>query len=338
MMKKLEEQLHELETKINIETSFEECQIMQNQISAMEEDALSHLHSEIKYAGESLLCQSKDFDFLTNLTSDLEKTSYMSTMTKNSQSMYNGTLKNIHLIELLKRCVTLSSSVTEKIAYLSSQNKSYIINSENSNNKASCKFDCITCLAQKDPLMFCMDGCKPCSVKIKAEEEFFLKKTKRTHLQQLYLANKKTIQNVISDKDTINNSNKGTLYNFDNENNTQNDLSIKCSKREFPDNLMIGPRYYYVMLSSDPADGDNSYIKTALINNFLKILSPYSKIESHTYVVTFDENNIITLHGLLKQHSSSKCISNTTSIFSNKIKNQNTKKTNNRYKEIKNLQ
>jgi hypothetical protein len=119
--------------------------------------------------------------------------------------------------------------------------------------------------------------------------------------------------------------------------NEINTINEEINTRNLPDNLSIGYRYYFITFSSDPKDGDPTDIKNALINNFLKFSALFVKVVSSIYAIALDENNNITLYGLLKQDTPSNCISITTKIFSNKIKNKDTKKTNDRPKSLENL-
>lgn len=262
----------------------------------------TYLESQFKYIFDTLYHQSTDFKLLMGISDEKDKNEYIQTMSNNTKSMSNDS-KNINvLISFLKEIDILMFDMMNII------NRVNITISKNEQGKLPCKFECHKCMANDDPILFCMDECDTCLGKRTAEKEFSIKLAKKEHLKMLYM------KNAVS--------------------------SDICKRKEtitFNEGVLIGDRYYLVKLSSDKSDGDDEYIKKCLTENFMKLLTPSTLIKSKIYTVKKSGSGEMELTALMRQQTPSGCISNTTNIFKNKIKSQHGHQKYNRPKSIKNF-
>lgn len=388
---KLKDQISDIADKVNKELSQQEIVEINNAISAISINIYSMIDCELKYTHDSLSNQETDFKLFTNIKDTNERNDYMAIMVKNTSSMCHGTLKIRQLFDELKQLNKISFTLTKKFAgtlvtfridnnafnrvdncslgQISTSNDVCLFENQaqsivHHSGENVCKFNCTACEASKNTLLYCINECKLCEAKTKAEKEFLYKKTKRDHLQELYLAEKrvnkpeynncgsihteKTIHNTkhntkdnskdlkYNTKDkTEDNATENTKYEDNTEDNTEGNTKENL-KDLLPDTLLFGSRYYYVTLSSPFSVDELSYIECALEKNFMKLMAPSMLVLSHIYSIVCEGDNVL-LKGLIKQKTPSVCISNNSGIFKNKIKIKDTNKTVDRPKNIENL-
>lgn len=229
--------------------------------------------------------------------------------------------------------------IVENIDTATDNEISILTNISSTPNGTICQFNCDRCNKNPDPLEFCLsdDGCSKCKGKRQAIKHFETSEAKREYIIKLNadkgLKNFKPNQTSAMIQVNPPSEIRNTIL------PSSPDSKVPIMLNTISSNIVLHDHYYWVVLTSSPEDGSESYIVSQLIRNFRKMMPPCTNPKASIFSIKYISDKSPKLYGLIRYNGLPVPykMSPSTSIFSNIMRQETTHVQNTRPKKINRL-